>query len=100
MGRRLGGQVKIYNITFKLAKSTSTINVFITNLQPNHQQMLANSTIYNKGTPNFALNKNSRTLDYGKIRNLVTLAQLLPNLAQTHLAKFKNSRNFCSRIIV
>ena len=42
---------KIYNITLKRAKSTSTFNLFITNLQPNHQQIWAKSTIYKKGTP-------------------------------------------------
>jgi hypothetical protein len=42
---------KIYNITLKLAKSTSAINLFINNLQQNHQQILAKSTIYKKGKP-------------------------------------------------
>ena len=42
---------KIYNITLKLAKSTSKIKLFITNLQANHHQILAKSTIYKKGKP-------------------------------------------------
>jgi hypothetical protein len=35
----------------KLDKSTSTIKLFITNLQPNHHQILAKSTINKKGKP-------------------------------------------------
>ena len=41
----------VYNITLKLAKSTSTIYRFINNLQPNHKQILDKSTIYKKGNP-------------------------------------------------
>ena len=42
---------KIYNVTMKKAKSTSTIKLFITNLQPNHHQILSKSTIYQKVNP-------------------------------------------------
>ena len=55
--------VKIYNITLKLAKSTSKIKLFITNLQANHNQMLAKSTIYKKGKPPIVIHKISEHKD-------------------------------------
>ena len=42
---------KIYNINYKLAKSTSTINLFTTHLKPNHQLILTEYTIYKKRGP-------------------------------------------------
>ena len=42
---------KIYNINYKLAKSTSTINLFTTHLKPNHQLILTEYTIYKKEDP-------------------------------------------------